>query len=215
MAGLPLHVVQRGVNRQQCFFSEADYSTYLKFLREFSARFRCSLHAYCLMTNHVHLLLTPEAPSSCALMMKNLGQQYVQRLNRRLERTGTLWEGRFKSGIVQSEAYVLACYRYIELNPVRAGIVSSPADYRWSSYSSNALGMPSGLLRSHPAYEALALDEPRRKSAYRLLCEDAPPSPVVEEIRRATRLGYAMGTSRRGRGRPWGGQMRKIGSVPI
>src|SRR5262245_51438159 len=136
LAGLPVHVVQRGINRQQCFFSEGDYSTYLRFLAEFALRFGCAVHAYCLMTNHVHLLVTPETPESCALMMKNLGQRYVQTVNRRLERSGTLWEGRFKSGIVQSDGYVLACYRYIELNPVRAGMVKDPAQYRWSSYSS-------------------------------------------------------------------------------
>ena len=215
MAGLPLHVVQRGVNRQNCFFSDQDYSTYLKLLTEFLPRFGCSLHAYCLMTNHVHLLLTPEASNSCAFLMKNVGQRYVQGLNRRIERSGTLWEGRFRSGIVQSEAYVLACYRYIELNPVRAGIVKDPAEYRWSSHSSNAHGLASGLLRPHAAYEALGLSVVQRGSAYRLLCDEAPPTTMVDEIRKATRLGYAMGASRKGRGRPWASQMRKIGSVPI
>src|ERR1700754_3675427 len=96
LAGIPLHIVQRGINRQQCFFSDADHSAYLNFLAEFSARFGCSVHAYCLMTNHVHLLVTPSAADACTLMMKNLGQRYVQVVNRRLERSGTLWEGRFK-----------------------------------------------------------------------------------------------------------------------
>jgi putative transposase len=215
LAGLPLHVVQRGINRQQCFFADSDYSIYLSFLAEFSARFGCSLHAYCLMTNHAHLLLTPEAPDSCALLMKNLGQRYVQAVNRKLERTGTLWEGRFKSGIVHSEAYVLACYRYIERNPVRAGMVKFPGQYRWSSYHANAEGTTGGLLRSHPAYDALGLDTVQRTSVYRQLCESAPPEPIIEEIRRATRIGCATGKKRRGRGRPWESQMRKMGSVPI
>jgi putative transposase len=215
LAGLPLHVVQRGINRQPCFFSDSDYSIYLGFLTEFAVRFGCSLHAYCLMTNHVHLLLTPEAPDSCALLMKNLGQRYVQTVNKRLDRTGTLWEGRFKSGLVRSEAYVLACYRYIELNPVRAGMVKSPSQYRWSSYQANVGGRTGGELRSHPAYDALGLDVAQRTSVYRQLCESAPPEPIVEEIRRATRIGCAMGKKRRGRGRPWGSQMRKMGSVPI
>jgi putative transposase len=170
LAGLPLHVVQRGINRQQCFFSDSDYSVYLKFLAEFSARFGCSLHAYCLMTNHAHLLLTPETPDSCALLMKNLGQRYVQAVNRKLNRTGTLWEGRFKSGLVCTEAYVLACYRYIELNPVRAGMVRVPGRYRWSSYQANAEGKASELLTSHPTYEALGLDAAQRSSAYQQLC---------------------------------------------
>jgi putative transposase len=212
LAGLPVHVVQRGINRQQCFFSERDYSTYLQFLAEFAFRFGCAVHAYCLMTNHVHMLVTPKAPESCALMMKNLGQHYVQTVNKRLERTGTLWEGRFKSGIVQSDGYVLACYRYIELNPVRAGMVKDPAQYRWSSYPSNAEGKPSELLKAHPSYEALGLEAAQRLTAYRLLCESAPPAPIVDEIRRATRSGAAIGKQRRGRGRPWDSQMRKMGS---
>ena len=203
MAGLPLHVVQRGINRQQCFFSESDYAVYLKFLAEFSVRFGCSLHAYCLMTNHIHLLLTPETTDSCALLMKNLGQRYVQSVNRKLERTGTLWEGRFKSGLVRSESYVLACYRYIELNPVRAGMVRVPSQYRWSSYSANAEGEGSELVRSHPAYDALGRDAAQRTSAYQQLCENAPPVPMIEEIRRATRIGCVIGKKRRGRGRPW------------
>ena len=203
LAGLPLHVVQRGINRQQCFFSDTDYAVYLKFLAEFSVRFGCSLHAYCLMTNHIHLLLTPERADACALLMKNLGQRYVQSVNRKLERTGTLWEGRFKSGLVRSESYVLACYRYIELNPVRAGMVSVPSQYRWSSYSTNAEGKGSELVRSHPAYDALGCDVAQRTSAYQQLCESAPPVLILEEIRRATRIGCVIGKKRRVRGRPW------------
>jgi putative transposase len=214
MAGLPLHVVQRGINRQQCFFSDSDYSMYLRFLGEFGARFNCSLHAYCLMTNHVHMLLTPHAEDSCALLMKNLGQRYVQIVNKRLDRTGTLWEGRFKSCLVSSETYVLACYRYIELNPVRAGMVDAPGKYRWSSYMANAEGKTNELLKSHPAYDALGLDANQRLHTYRSLCETAPPEPIVEEIRKATRIGCVAGKKREERGRPWDGR-RKMGSVPI
>src|SRR5262245_45559119 len=112
VAGSSLHVVQRGINLQQCFFSESVYSTYRRLLVELCTRFNCLLHAYCLMTNHVHLLVTPNTQDSCALLMKNLGQRYVQIINRKMERTGTLWEGRFKSCVVSSETYVLACYRY-------------------------------------------------------------------------------------------------------
>src|SRR5436189_377067 len=163
VAGLSLHVVQRGINRQQCFFSDSDYRTYLRFLDEFCVRFGCALHAYCLMTNHVHLLLTPQAMDSCALVMKNVGQRYVQMVNKRLQRTGTLWEGRFKSCVVGSEGYVLACYRYIELNPVRAGMVVGPGLYRWSSYRANAGGEVDSLLSPHAAYEALGLDMEKRR----------------------------------------------------
>jgi putative transposase len=214
VAGLSLRVVQRGINRQQCFFSESDYRTYLRFLREFCGRFGCSLHAYCLMTNHVHLLLTPQAEDSCARAMKNVGQRYVQTVNKRLERTGTLWEGRFKSCVVPSEAYVLACYRYIELNPVRARMVDSPGSYRWSSYRVNAEGDADGLVSPHPSYDALGLDGGQRLSAYRALFESAPSAPIVEEIRKATRIGCVAGKKREERGRPWDGR-RKMGSVPI
>jgi putative transposase len=198
----PLHVVQRGINRSPCFFVEADYRAYLQYLSMFSARFRCSVHAYCLMTNHVHLLLTPHTADACALLMKNLGQCYVQGVNRRLGRTGTLWEGRFYSSLASSESYVLACYRYIELNPVLAGMVAHPAQYRWSSYGENAEGKANGFLRSHAAYDALGIEAEQRRRAYRNMCEEGVPARVLEEIRKATRVGCAIGTRRRQRGRP-------------
>jgi putative transposase len=215
LPGLPLHVVQRGINRQKCFFADSDYVAYLGYLGSLAPRFGCALHAYCLMTNHVHLLLTPIAQNSCALLMKNLSQRYVQAVNKRLERSGTLWAGRFKSCLVHSEAYLLACYRYIELNPVRAGIVDAPGQYRWSSYLANAEGKANGLLASHPAYDALGLSGPQRTDAYRKLFGDALPEVIVDEIRKATRIGCAVGIRRRGRGRPWQSQVRKMGSVPI
>lgn len=191
----PLHIVQRGINRNPCFFSESDYREYLRYLAEFSNRFGCSVHAYCLMTNHVHMLVTPHAQDSCALLMKNLGQCYVQAVNYRLERSGTLWEGRFHSSLVSSDRYLLACYRYIERNPVRAGMVSLPGDYPWSSYRANA-GESPGLVKAHPAYQALGVE------AYRTLCAEDVPTPVVEEIRKAIRVGCTIGMRRRGPGRP-------------
>lgn len=214
LANLPLHIVQRGINRSNCFFSNEDYSTYLHYLSIFSARFNCSVHAYCLMTNHVHLLITPHDVQACALFMKNLGQCYVQTINKRLERTGTLWEGRFHSCPVRSERYVLACYRYIELNPVRASMVTAPSEYPWSSYSANAEGQANQLLRAHAAYEALDRDPMQRVKSYRALCSEALSATVMEDIRNATRRGFVVGTRRRGKGRP-PIQMRKMGSVPI
>jgi putative transposase len=189
--------------------------TYLRHLGELALRFGCSVHAYCLMTNHVHLLLTPHAGDSCALLMKNLGQRYVQSVNRRLERTGTLWEGRFRSCLVSKESYVLACYRYIELNPVRAAMVGDPAQYRWSSHAANAEGRGDSIVSSHAAYDALGTGDTERAAAYRRLFECALPTMVVDEIRKATRVGHAVGARRRSRGRPWDNQMRKMGSVPI
>jgi putative transposase len=198
----PLHIVQRGINRSTCFFSEGDYATYLRYLAAFSTRFDCSVHAYCLMTNHVHLLVTPHAAQSCALLMKNLSQRYVQGVNHRLRRSGTLWEGRFHSSLVTSERYVLACYQYIELNPVRAGMVAAPLQYRWSSYLANCQGDANSSLRPHSAYEALGMEVRQRLRAYTELCQRGVPQSMLDEIRKAIRVGCAIGTRRRNRGRP-------------
>ncbi|HET6266011.1 MAG TPA: transposase, partial [Usitatibacter sp.] len=124
---MPLHVIQRGNNRGDCFFAVRDYTAYLGMLQELAAEHGCAVHAYVLMTNHVHLLLTPQRADSAALLMKNLGQRYVQLVNRRHGRSGSLWEGRFRSCIVDSDQYLLRCYRYIEMNPVRASMVGDPA----------------------------------------------------------------------------------------
>ncbi len=124
---VPVHVIQRGNNRQRCFHQEQDRSFYLFHLDRLLGSSGCTLHAYCLMTNHVHLLLTASSPDGCARLMKHLGQLHSQYFNRNYGRSGSLWEGRFRSCLVQSEDYVLACYRYIELNPVRAGLASTRA----------------------------------------------------------------------------------------
>jgi putative transposase len=212
---LTVHIVQRGHDRHDCFFEEADYHAYLGYLAEFALKFGCSVHAYCLMTNHVHLLVTPHTADACAQLMKNVGQHHVQRINSRLRRTGTLWEGRFYSCPVTTERYVLACYRYIELNPPRAGMVAHASEYRWSSYAQNVQGQPSGLLTPHDVYVAIARESESRAKEYQALC-DVPLDPeVIDQIRKATRGGYAVGTSRRPRGRPRPPVMRKIGSVPI
>jgi putative transposase len=198
----PLHIVQRGINRNTCFFSEADYLAYLRYLAVFARRFGCSVHAYCLMSNHVHLLLTPHARDACALLMKNLSQHYVQGVNHRLKRTGTLWEGRFHSSLVAAARYVLTCYRYIELNPVRAGMVKAPGEYRWCSYATNANARADDFLKMHAAYEALGIDAGERASSYKDMCELGIAGSELEEIRKATRVGCAIGTRRRKRGRP-------------
>ena len=137
LPGIPWHIIQRGKNRSVCFYAEEDYRFYHHHLRELASRFGCAVHAYVLMTNHVHLLLTPETTDSAALLMKHLGQRYAQYVNRAYHRSGTLWEGRFRSCLTQSEDDVLTCYRYIELNPVRAAMVRQPQDHRWSSYGFN------------------------------------------------------------------------------
>lgn len=196
-----LHVVQRGHDRSDCFFEEADYLAYLVALTTYAARFGCSLHAYCLMTNHVHLLITPRDATGCALLMKHVSQRHARRINSRRGRTGTLWEGRPHSGIVATDEYALACYRYIELNPVRASMVDHPSKYQWSSYSANSGADLYSFIRPHSSYLALAMAGERRAAAYQALCEDPLKPEVIDEIRRATYGGHRMGDPRKLRGR--------------
>ncbi len=150
--GIPSRIIQRGVNRANCFFAEDDYQFYLHYLRQYSQAFSCDIHAYALMTNHVHLLVTPKEADSVGRVMKHLGQRYVQYVNRIKDRSGTLWEGRFRSCLTQPEDYILACYRYIELSPVRAGRVTHPKDYRWSSYMANAEGNADAVVTVHDQF---------------------------------------------------------------
>ena len=158
LPGVALHIIQRGNNRQACFRGDGDYLLYLLHLRELATRHGCAVHAYCLMTNHVHLLMTPSIEDALSTLMRNLGQRYVQYFNRRYGRTGTLWEGRFRSCIAESARYVLACYRYIELNPVRAGLTDHPGNYLWSSYRFNVDGLEDQLITAHPEYLGLGHD---------------------------------------------------------
>ena len=196
IAAVPLHIIQRGNNRNACFFGDHDHDCYLHHLGELAARHGCSIHAHVLMTNHVHLLLTPWRPDGASLLMKHLGQRYVQYVNRTYLRSGTLWEGRFRSSIVQAETYLLRCQRYIELNPVRAGMVDSPEKYRWSSFGANALGHPDRLVTPHPVVLALGADEPRRRAAYLDLFRSRLEAGEPEEIRASTNAGYALGIER-------------------
>jgi len=196
IAGIPWHIIQRGNNRQACFYAEADYLRYLDNLATLSVRFGCAVHAYVLMTNHVHLLLTPAEVDSTALLMKHLGQRYVQYINRTYRRSGTLWEGRYRSCLAQREDYVLACYRYIELNPVRASMVRQPGDYRWSSHAANAEGKVQTLLTPERQYLALGVTEDDRRTAYRALFKAHVDEPVINEIRQATNGNYALGDER-------------------
>jgi putative transposase len=194
--GLPVHIIQRGNNRSACFYADENYRFYLDHLGELAAMHGCAVHAYCLMTNHVHLLLTPQASDSLGGLMKGLGQRYVQYVNRSYRRSGTLWEGRFRSCLMQDDAYVLACYRYIELNPVRAGMVPHPADYRWSSYRANAQGDADALLTPHALYTSLKPSREGRLAAYREIFRHEFDSGLVDEIRQATNGNFALGNAR-------------------
>jgi putative transposase len=183
---IPLHIVQRGNNRLPCFFAETDYLVYLDLLRLSAQQAGCRIHAYALMTNHVHLLVSPLSGSSAASMMKSLGERYVPYVNRRRDRTGTLWEGRYRSCLVQDAQYLFVCQRYIELNPVRAGMVAHPLDYRWSSYQANAYGEKSTMIEPHALYEALGANTPERALRYRALFEEVMPWTMLEQVRMAT-----------------------------
>lgn len=196
LPNVPVHVIQRGNNRQACFLEEKDYSAYLSWLDQYARESDCVIHAYVLMTNHVHLLLTPRTSTAAGDLMKRLGQRYVQYVNRTYGRSGTLWEGRFRSCLTREDDYVLACYRYIELNPVRAGIVDHPGEYRWSSYRFNAEGEFSKPLTVHPIYSALGPDEESRRAAYRELFRYQLDPGTVDEIRQATNSNYALGSAR-------------------
>lgn len=189
IAGQPLHIVQRGNNRTPTFVAAGDYLVYLQLLAAATTHSGCAIHAYALMGNHVHLLLTPDGPWSASALLHQVGSRYVRYFNDRHERTGTLWEGRFRRCVVDSEAYVLRCYRYIERNPVRAGIVADAADYPWSSYRRNALGVRNPLISPHPVYEALAGDGPDRLAAYRAIVDSEVPAQELSELRAALKAG--------------------------
>lgn len=191
--GMPQHIVQRGNNRSTVFFEDNDYGFYRYWLRTYAERFKCQIHAYVLMGNHVHLLLTPTERNGMSRFMQCLGRRYVGYVNDRHGRTGGLWEGRYFATIIETERYLLNCYRYVELNPVRAGLVPNPADYLWSSHRSNALGEADGIVVPHDLYRALGRDRTGRLCTYRHLFDDQLSDECLEEIRAATRGGWALG----------------------
>jgi putative transposase len=198
IAEWPVHIVHRGSNRMACFRDDNDHLAYLALLHQIIPASRCGLHAYCLMTNHVHLLVTPSTPLASSNLMKALAQRYSYYFNRKYQRTGPLWEGRFRSCVVESSTYVLACYRYIELNPVRAGIVNHPGAYLWSSYAVNSGARRDQKVSEHSELTAIG------SVAYRQLLEDRISEETVAEIREATNGGFPLDGERgkRVRGKP-------------
>jgi len=189
-----MHVVQRGHNRNPCFLQDADRELYLGLLNEFRGTYGCSIHAFVLMTNHVHLLLTPQEKGSVSDFMRRVGMVFVSAMNRRYGRTGSGWEGRFWSSLVDSRSYLLTCHRYIELNPVRAGLVKQPGRYPWSSHQCNAYGAALPAIEPHPEYLALGCDEEKRRSAYRRLFAHPIPDPEMDRIRVALRSNLPIGS---------------------
>jgi putative transposase len=194
IAGLPQHLIVRGNNRDVLFRDDADRMIFLRFLEEAIEACACDLHAYVLMTNHVHLLSTGHIPGELSEMMQRIGRRFARLMNMRWGRTGTLFEGRFRSSLVDSEAYLLKCMSYIELNPVRAGMVRSPADYAWSSYGENSTGSPGRPLVAHPVYRTLGSSNAERGAAYRELVGAGITDKDLECIRTSARRCRALGS---------------------
>jgi len=190
---LPHHIIQRGNNRQPIFFSDSDYRFFLACLAKAKERSCCRLYAYVLMTNHVHLVLAPTQGEQLSLFMQSVGRRYVRYVNETYHRTGTLWEGRFKSAVVSDDTYLLACGRYIELNPVRAALADRPEAYPWSSYHARALGVSNPFLDEDPAYLGLGETAAQRQGVYRAWVAAAVPPHEWPAIRSATQKGLMIG----------------------
>lgn len=196
LPGLPMHVVQRGNNRQAVFFDNRDRQAYLEWLDECTTHYRVAVHAWCLMTNHVHLLVTPLERGALPKVFARLGRLYVPYINKTYGRSGTLWQGRYRASLVDSDNYLLACSRYIELNPVRAAMVATPHEYQWSSYAANAHGEPQPLHTPHAVYEALGNDARQRQRAYQELFSESLTQESAAAIRDALNRNHVLGSAR-------------------
>ncbi|HIG79427.1 MAG TPA: transposase [Cycloclasticus sp.] len=192
----PQHIIQRGNNREPIFAATEDYQFYLNCLKDASGEHQLKIHAYVLMTNHVHLLATPENENSLPKTMQSVGRRYVQYFNHAYKRTGTLWEGRYKATIIDSEVYLLTCMTYIEMNPVRAGMTKHPADYLWSSHGSNAMNAIDALLIQHEIYERLGKAQRQRQSIYKDLFKQALTSSELKGFRESTNKGWVLGNDK-------------------
>ncbi len=193
LPGIPAHVVQRGHSREPIFFEDSDYKAYLNWFHEAAERYRCEVHAFVLMTNHVHFLITPRLKDSISRTIQYVGRRYVPYINYHYGTSGTLWEGRYKANLIQEENYLLTCMRYIELNPVRANMVNHPKHYPWSSYCANAEGKEIKLAHHHSVYQALGKSEPERLDAYRALFKSHIGNEEIKIIRSACQTGTPLG----------------------
>ena len=192
----PHHIIQRGNNRQPVFYDADDYSAFLNWLREAAKNFKVAIHVYVLMPNHVHLLASPADVNGMSRMMQWVGRQYVPYFNKKYQRTGTLWEGRYRATVIDSESYFLTCSRYIELNPVRAGLVTSAADYAWSSYAHHVGQKHDPLITDHSLYWSLGNTPFDRELAYRDLVDQSLVASEVALLTEATLKGWALGTDK-------------------
>jgi putative transposase len=196
LAGHVHHLIQRGNNRQAIFFEDRDRRFFLERLGEALTARGCALHAYVLMTNHIHLLVTPDSDEGVGRLMQSLGRTYVGHVNRTYGRSGTLWEGRFKSTIIDSEAYLMACHRYIEANPLRAGMVAHPREHRWSSWGHYAEGRPDPLISEHELYRALGRSAAARGAAHRELHALGLDEALLRTLRDTAQRGWIAGRDR-------------------
>lgn len=190
---VPVHIVQRGHSREPVFFENDDYTAYLGWLGEAADRYGCVLHAYVLMTNHVHILATPETEKSISLMMQYIGRRYVPYINHSYGTSGSIWEGRYKASMIHDEEYLLTTMRYIELNPVRADMVKTPRSYRWSSYRANALGEENPLITPHALFMKLGRSQAARQDAYKALFKAHMDAETLSDIRAAWQTGTPLG----------------------
>ena len=193
--GTPMHITHRGNNRSRIFLAEHDYRHYLETLSELEPDGGCEIHAFALMPNHIHILLTPQEKNAASKLMQRLEQRHAQFFNKFNRRTGALYEGRFKSSLVEDTDYLFNCYRYIELNPVRAGMVHHPSEYAWSSYMSNAEGVPNFLLKPHSQFTRLGKEDDSRRAAYRALFSKPLDAEILEEMRGTARGEIALGSA--------------------
>ncbi len=195
LPGVPHHIIQRSQSGLRCFSGDQDYQIYLSWLEEYLERAQCHIHAYVLMPDHVHLLVTPERLWSMGELMRRTGQRYAQYYNRKYQRSGALWEGRYRSCIACEPGYILNCYRYIEMNPVRKGFCSDPGEYAWTSYRCNALGEQTTMLQPDDAYDSLGDSPDERREAYRSIFSQQPLASAERELRRTTSANRAYGSA--------------------
>jgi len=195
LPNVPVHAITRGNNRSDVFLDDSDKEFYLLCMRESSKRYSTAIHAYVLMDNHIHLLISSEEPAHISKFMQHIGRQYVPYFNKKYGRTGTVWQGRFKASIIDSEKYLLSCYRYIELNPVRAGMVDMPELYQWSSFAYNALGLTDSILQPHNVYLRLGKTVKERAKYYHIGFEnnEMDDPRLLQQIRGTVQTGTPLG----------------------
>ncbi|MBL4827423.1 MAG: transposase [Spongiibacteraceae bacterium] len=193
LADIPQHIIQKGHNNLPCFFDESDYLFYLESLKIAADQYKVEVHAYALLSNSVQLIATPRISNAIASMMQSLGRRYVQYINHRYQRSGTLWSGRYKSSLIDSEAYLLSCYRYVELQPLYQGITDSPEKYRWTSFHHHTQTKPNHLIYDHRLYHALGENKEDRANHYRETFKQVFDTRLKEFIAETVSMGKILG----------------------